>query len=66
MVNRAADYTKGRLPIIGSGAITTTEAAVALLESGACLIEGAQGLEKNTCSTAKRLLEAIDNPFQSL
>ncbi len=66
MVKQAADYTKGRLPIIGSGAITTTEAAIALLESGACLIEVAQGLEKNTCSTAKRLLEAIDNPFQSL
>jgi len=66
MVKQAAEYTKGRLPVIGSGAVTTPEAAVALLQSGACLVEVAQGLEKNTCSTAKRLLEAIDNPFQSL
>ena len=66
MVKRAVEYTKGRLPVIGSGAITTTEQAVALLQSGACLVEVAQGLERNTRSTANRLLEAIDNPFQSL
>ena len=66
MVRQATEYTKGRLPVIGSGAVTTPEAAVALLQSGACLVEVAQGLKKNTWSTAKRLLEAIDNPYQSL
>ena len=66
MVKQATEYTKGRLPVIGSGAVTTPEAAVALLQSGACLVEVAQGLKKNTWSTAKRLLEVIDNPYQSL
>ncbi|MBQ9193055.1 MAG: hypothetical protein IJ156_04980 [Bacteroidales bacterium] len=66
MVRQAAEYAKGRLPVIGSGAVTTQDAAIGLLQAGACLVEVAQGLPLRTYSTAKRLLEAIDNPFQAL
>jgi len=59
-------HTKGRLPVIGSGAVTVPEEAVALLQAGASLVEVAQGLQKKPCRTAKKLLEAIDNPFQQL
>jgi len=59
-------YCKGRLPIVGSGAVTVPEEAVGLLQAGASLVEVAQGLKKNPCTTSKVLLKAIDNPFQSL
>ena len=55
-------YTKNRIPIIGSGAITTPQEAIALLQAGASLVEVAQGLQDKGLLTAKRLLEAIDNP----
>ena len=61
-VRFCAEYTKNRLPIIGSGAITTTDEAIALLQAGASLIEVAHGLKNTGLSSAKRLLQAIDNP----
>ena len=61
-VRFCAEYTKNRLPIIGSGAVTTTEEAIALLQAGASLIEVAHGLRNKGLSSAKRLLQAIDNP----
>ena len=61
-VRFCAEYTKNRLPIIGSGAVTTTEEAIALLQAGASLIEVAHGLKNKGLSSAKRLLQAIDNP----
>ena len=60
-VRFCVEYTKNRLPVIGSGAVTTPEEAIALLEAGASLIEVAHGLKNKGLSTAKRLLQAIDN-----
>ena len=61
-VRFCAEYTKNRLPVIGSGAVTTPEEAIALLEAGASLIEVAHGLKNKGLSSAKRLLQAIDTP----
>jgi dihydroorotate dehydrogenase len=61
-VRFCAEYTKNRLPIIGSGAIATTDEAIALLQAGASLIEVARGLKNKGLYSAKRLLQAIDNP----
>ena len=61
-VRFCAEYTKKRLPIIGSGAVTTPEEAIALLQAGASLVEVAQGLPKKGLKTAKQLLQALDNP----
>ena len=60
-VRFCAEYTQCRIPIIGSGAISTPEEAVGLLQAGATLIEVAQGIRNNGFQTAKRLLKAIDN-----
>lgn len=60
------EYVKGRIPVIGSGAITDPQEAVNLLQAGASLVEVAQGLPKKVSSTAKRLLQVIDNPTQNL
>lgn len=57
-------YTKGRLPIIGSGAIATAAEAVSLIQAGASLVEVAQGLRGKVRSTAKILLKAIENATQ--
>ena len=59
-VRFCAEYTQKRLPIIGSGAITSTEEALALLQAGASLIEVAQGIPGKPRRTAKSLLKAID------
>ena len=56
------DYTQNRIPIIGSGAVSTPEEALELLNAGASLIEVAQGIRNQGLLTAKRLLKAIDNP----
>ena len=61
-VRFCAEYTQKRLPIIGSGAITTPEEAIALLQAGASLVEVAQGIRNQGRQTAKRLLKALDNP----
>ena len=55
-------YTKGRLPVIGSGAVSTTEEALELLQAGATLVEVAQGLRNRVRKTAKIILKAIDHP----
>jgi len=65
-VRFCVNYTKGRLPVIASGAITVAEEAVALLQAGASLVEVAQGIKGKPCKTSKKLLQAIDNPFQKL
>lgn len=63
-VRFCAEYTQKRLPIIGSGAITSPEEALALLQAGASLIEVAQGIPGKPRRTAKNLLKAIDQPIQ--
>ena len=55
-------YTKGRLPVIGSGAVSTTEEALGLLQAGATLVEVAQGLRNRVRKTSKILMKAIDHP----
>ena len=64
-VRFCAEYTQKRLPIVGSGAITSPEEALALLQAGASLIEVAQGLPGKPRRTAKSLLKAIDQPTQT-
>ena len=63
-VRFCAEYAKGLLPIVGSGAVTTPEEALALLDAGASLIEVGQGLRANAPKTARRLLQAIENSNQ--
>ena len=60
-VRFCVEYTKKRLPIIGSGAVSTPEEALELLQAGASLVEVAQGIRNKGRQTAKRLLKAIDN-----
>ena len=62
-VRFCAEYTQKRLPIIGSGAVTSPEEALALLQAGASLIEVAQGIPGKPRRTAKSLLKAIDQPI---
>ena len=61
-VKFCADYAGKHIPIIGSGAVTTAEEAIALLQAGATLVEVAQGLPDKGRETAKRLLKVLDNP----
>ena len=64
-VRFCASYTQNRIPVIGSGAVTSPEEALALLEAGASLIEVAQGIRNQPRKTAKRLLKAIDQPTRT-
>lgn len=63
-VRQVVTYTKGRIPVIGSGAITAPEDAIALLDAGATLIEVAQGIPSKGYSTSKRILKAIEKSKQ--
>ena len=63
-VRNIVAYTKGRMPVIGSGAVTSPADALALLQAGACLLEVAQGLPSHNRSTARRILQAIEKPEQ--
>ena len=63
-VRQVVAYTKGRIPVIGSGAIAAPEDAIALLDAGATLIEVAQGLPSKGYSTSKRILKAIEKSKQ--
>ena len=62
LVREVFRYTKGRLPVIGAGAITSPQDAAALLDAGAVLVEVAQGIPFHCRSTARRILQALDNP----
>ena len=64
-VRFCVEYTQKRLPIIGSGAISSPEEAIALLRAGASLIEVAQGIPGKPRRTTKSLLKAIDQPTQT-
>ena len=59
-VRFCVEYTRNRLPVIGSGAITAPDEALALLQAGASLVEVAQGVPGKPRQTAKRLLKAIE------
>ena len=63
-VRQVVAYTQGRVPVIGSGAITAPEEAIALLEAGATLVEVAQGVPSKGIATAKRILKAIEKSNQ--
>ena len=65
-VRFCVEYTNKRLPVIGAGAVTSGQEAVALLQAGASLIEVAQGIPNKPRETVKRLLKAIDQPSQTL
>jgi dihydroorotate dehydrogenase len=65
-VRFCVDYTRHRIPVIGSGAVSSPEEALALLEAGATLIEVAQGIRNKPRQTVNRLLKAIDQPSQTL
>jgi dihydroorotate dehydrogenase len=65
-VRFCVDYTHNRIPVIGSGAVTSPEEALALFEAGATLIEVAQGIRNKPRQTVKRLLKALDQPSQTL
>ena len=59
-VRFCVEYTRNRLPVIGSGAITAPDEVLALLQAGASLVEVAQGVPGKPRQTAKRLLKAIE------
>ena len=65
-VRFCADCSGHRIPIIGSGAVTSPEEAFALLEAGATLIEVAQGIRNKPRQTVNRLLKAIDPSSRTL
>lgn len=65
-VRFCVEYVKGRVPVIGSGAVSVPKDAIDLLQAGASLIEVSQGLPNHARSTAKRLLQAIDNSYKKL
>ena len=65
-VRFCAEYTRNRIPIVGSGAVTSTDEALALLQAGASLVEVAQGIRNKPRLSAKLLLKAIDQPSQTL
>lgn len=62
MVRFAAEHTKGRLPIIGSGDISSPSDAAALLQAGAGLIEITKGLPGHCRTTARRILQFLEPP----
>jgi dihydroorotate dehydrogenase len=64
-VRFCVEYTHNRIPVVGSGAVTSPEEALALLEAGATLIEVAQGIRNKPRQSAKLLLEAIDQSLPS-
>lgn len=61
-IRQAYEYTKGRLPIIGSGAVSSPQEAIDMLEAGASLVEVAQGVRGHGRSTPRRILKALSNP----
>lgn len=61
-VRFCVEYTRNRLPVIGSGAIAQPDEAIALLQAGASLVEVAQGIPGKPRQTAKRLMKAIEQP----
>ena len=61
-VRFCTEYMQKRIPVIGSGAVSTPEEALGLLDAGASLIEVAQGIRNQGFQTAKILLKAIDHP----
>ena len=61
-VRFCAEYMQKRIPVIGSGAVSTPEEALGLLQAGASLVEVAQGIRNKGFQTAKILLKAIDHP----
>lgn len=61
-VKSVSDYTERRIPIIGSGAVTSPSDALALLQAGASLLEIAQGIPGHCRTTVRRILQALDNP----
>ncbi|MBR2228383.1 MAG: hypothetical protein IJ893_11020 [Bacteroidales bacterium] len=63
-VRFCVQYTRNLLPVIGSGAVTSTEDALALLQAGASLVEVAQGIPGKPRRTARILLKAIDQTIQ--
>lgn len=54
------EYTRGRLPIIGSGGIRTPAKAEEMLAAGASLIEIYSGFTHRGPSAVKRILRALD------
>ena len=64
-VRFCAEYTRNRFPIIDSGAITSPEEALALLQAGASLVEVAQGIPNRPRLTPKILLKALAQPVKT-
>ena len=65
-VRICVEYSQHLIPVIGSGAVTSPEEALALLGAGATLIEVAQGIRNKPRQTVKRLLKAIDQSSKTL
>ena len=65
-VRYCVEYSQHLIPVIGSGAVTSPEEALALLGAGATLIEVAQGIRNKPRQTVKRLLKAIDQSSKTL
>ncbi len=61
-VKSVSDYTGHRIPIVGSGTVASPSDAVAFIQAGASLLEIAQGIPGHSRTTARRILQALDNP----
>ena len=61
LVGHISEYTKGRLPIIGVGGITTPERAKEILQAGASLIQVYSGLAFEGPKLVKRILKYLES-----
>ena len=59
MVRSVIEYTKGRIPVIGSGDFTDPEEAADMLRSGAVLLECGKGFESFGYKTPEKILRAL-------
>ena len=59
-VQQVVKHTKGRFPVIGSGSGSSMEEIQDMLQSGASLIEIAQGIPGHRRTTVRRILQALD------
>lgn len=58
-VRTAIEYTKGRMPVIGSGDFIYPDEAVQMLRAGAVLLETGKAFEKYGYRTPGKILDAI-------
>lgn len=65
MVRSVIEYTKGRIPVIGSGDFLDPGEAVDMLRAGAVLLECGKGFESFGYRTPEKILRALEKDFKA-